>query len=219
MIPTENLQELPLPDGGKIATDATCDSMIRVIRFDATGNEQATLQLDHPRAGFGGGGWVISPSGSLLIVHYYSGQSEEAFALINLVNGELRLVAHSDYHFGDYASYAFSPLEDYVLMALPLTCSEWWACWEDDGLEKSDDNVDVLPFATLLLCSTDSGHIRRIDVEIAPTVKEPVERADYDPDLAPRLSGNSELSVQLPWSRVTFDLAGQHARVRLSYPP
>src|SRR6478609_1675940 len=112
MIPTDELDELPLEDGGRIVATTSPRSGIRVTRFDAASRELANLELEFPSAGFGGGGWVLSPSGRLLILHYYSGQSEEAFALLDISNGALRIVASTDYEFGEYSSYAFSPAED-----------------------------------------------------------------------------------------------------------
>jgi hypothetical protein len=126
------LHELALPDGRRILADVSPRSGIRVARFDAESRELARCQLDYPLAGFGGGGWVLSPSGKLLVLHYYSGQSEETFALLDLSHGAVRLVANPRYEFGEYASYAFSPEEGKMIMALPRACVEWWAPWEDD---------------------------------------------------------------------------------------
>jgi hypothetical protein len=220
MIPTDELHELALPDGGRVVADVSFHSGIRLTRFDAANRELARYELEYPSAGFGGGGWVLSPSGKLLVLHYSSGQSEETFALLDLSNRALRLVASPGYERGEYSSYAFSPTEDTMVVALPRTCEEWRQAWEDDGLEVAEDGVDVLPFATLLLCSTDSGAIRRTELELAPKVPEPVNPGEYDPDLAPEFRANSSsVSVQLPWGRVNSDLAEAPLRVRIPYPP
>ena len=91
--------------------------------------------------------------------------------------------------------------------------------WEEDGLEVADDGIGVLPLATLLVCSTDSGQIRRTELELAPKVPQPIHKGEYNPDLAPHLSASSRLSVQLPWGCVSFDLSTAPFRVRVPYPP
>lgn len=219
MIPSNELHELVLSDGGKVVADVSVDRGIRATRFDAKSREQATLQLDYPSAGFSGGGWVLSPSGRLLVLHYYSGQSESTFVLLNLSDGVLTIVARPEYQFGEYASYAFSPNEDKMIMALPRTCVDWWERWEGDGLDTADDGVAVFPFATLMLCSTDSGQLHRVAIEIAPAVLNPINKDEYDPDLAPRISANTELTIQLPWASAKLDLNNTPDCVRIPYPP
>jgi len=218
MIPTDELNEFALPDGGRIVAGSPSRSGIPVIRFDSASRELARFELKYPTAGFVGGGWVNSPSGNLLILSYYSGQSEEAFALLDVSNGGLRLVASPEYESGECASYAFSLAEDKMIVALPRTCTEWWASWVEDGLEVADDGVEVMPFATLLLCSIDSGQIRRTELELAPEVPEPLDTGEYNPDLAPHLSGECGLAIQLPWGRVSLDLSKAPSRVRVPYP-
>lgn len=218
MIPTDELNELPLPDGGMVVASVAYDPGIRVTRLDAESCECAALQLDYPSAGFGGAGWVTSPSGTLLILHYYSGQSEEAFALISLADNGLTLIANSGYQFGEYASYAFSPTEEQLVMALPHRCDEWWANWEDDGLEIANDGVAVLHIATLLLCSTSSGKLNRTKVELVPTVAHAIDKGGYDPDLTPGLITNCEVSLRFPWAKLTLDLSSAPARIRIPYP-
>lgn len=218
MIPTEGLHELSLPDGGTIVASLLSDSGIHVTRFNASSRQLATLQLDQQAAGFGGAGWVISPSGKFLILHWYSGQSEEAFNLINLSDEGLELVANPHYHFGEYASYAFSPTEETLVMALPRTCVEWWNDWANHGLETADDNVGALPFATLLLCSTVSGQINQTEVEIVPAAGQPIHKIDYNPDLDPCFITNFELLVRFPWASAKLDLSGSPSRVRVPYP-
>lgn len=218
MIPTDELHDLSLPDGGRVVASAAYGPGIRVTRFDAGFRECAALHLDYPSAGFGGAGWVTSPSSTLLILHYYSGQSEETFALLNLSDGNLRLIASPKYQFGEYASYAFSPTEEKVVMALPRRCDEWWTEWEENGLQTSDDGVQVCRFATLLLCSTDSGQVHRTEVELVPTVTHPIAKTDYDPDLVPSLVSNSELAICFPWANARLDLSSSPACVRVPYP-
>jgi len=219
MIPSKELHELPLPDGGRITTDESNGLGIRVTRLSADSSVQAAVQLDFPPAGFGGGGWVLSPSGDLLVLHYYSGQSEETFVLLNLSNRGLAVIAHPEYQYGEYASYAFSPTEDSMIMALPRTCGEWWSCWEDDGLETADDGAAVCHFATLLRCSTDSGLIHKTRLELLPSVASPLGKDEYDPDLTPRIFANCDLSIQLPWASARLNLADGPERVRIPYPP
>ena len=218
MIPTDELNQLALPDGGRIRATESYRTGITVVRFDAAWRELARFELGHLPAGFGGGGWLLSPSGRLLVLHYYSGQSEESFALLDLSNSGLKRVASPDYQDGEYGSYAFSPNEDKMIYALPRTSGDWWQAWEDDGLEVADDGIQVLPFASLFLCSTDSGDMHRTELELVPSVAQALHRGKYDPDLAPDLSAASELSIQLPWGRVTLDLSKAPSRVRLPYP-
>lgn len=218
MLPSDELYNLALPDGGSIRADVSYRAGIRVARFDAELRELVSIELAYPSAGFGGGGWVHSPSGRLLILHYYSGQSEEAFILLDLSNGGLRVVASPGYHVGESASYAFSHGEDKMIMALPRSCIEWWAPWEDDGLEVAADGARVLRFATLLLCATDSGQMQRTEIELVPSVAQPIRKHKCDLGLAPDFFVDLELSIQLPWARIKIDLSDAPLRVRIPYP-
>lgn len=218
MIPSDELHALTLPNGDKMIASVTEGPGLRVTRFDAESRELASLDIGYPSAGFEGGGWVLSPSGGLVILHCYSGQSEETFVLLNLSNRGLTIVAHPEYQFGEYASYAFSADEDRVVMALPRTCVEWWAWWEDDGLEAGDDGVEFFPFATLIVCSIITGKIRRTELEVVPTVTQPIHTGEYNPDLAPRLFPDLKLSLQLPWGIAEFDLSMDPIHVRIPYP-
>src|SRR5262245_49020661 len=83
------------------------------------------LTWPYPSAGLGGGGLTTSPSEQLLLFSFFSGQSEEAYRVIS-IDGPMYELCSCEYLFGEAASYAFSPDESLLLMALPVMCSEWW---------------------------------------------------------------------------------------------
>lgn len=217
MIVSDELDVLPLRDGGTIAAEVSYAAGLVVTRRDPQGAEIGKLVRAYPAAGWGGGGWLLSPSGRLLVLGYYSGQSEEAFLLLDLSGGDLRLVAATEYRSGECGSYAFSPEEDTLVLILPRS-STWWETWEDDWLEAAEDDTPVVPFASLIVCTTSTGHLTDVEVELAPNAEASVDPDIYDPDLHPRLSSGRVLTVRLPWGDATVDLSAAPARVRITQP-
>jgi hypothetical protein len=216
MLPTEELEPVPLRDGGRVTV--LVEGSIVITRSDSSGVARGRVELAYPNAGFGGGGTLASPSARHLVVHTYSGQSEETFCLLDLAR-DLELIAAPDYFFGECGSYTFSPHEDFLVMALPESSCEWWIPWEEDGLEHDEDGTAYRPFATIVTCDCKSGRVIASRLVIVPSVDEPLHTDDYDPDLDPRFIGPRTLRLCMPWGPATIDLPGTRATIRVSYPP
>ena len=107
--------------------------------------------------------------------------------------------------------------EDTLVLVLPRS-STWWETWEDDWLEDAEDGTPVVPFASLIVCTTNTARLTDVEVELAPNVDASVEPDIYDPDLHPRLSSEGVLTLRLPWGDATVDLSAAPARVRITQP-
>ncbi len=217
MFVSDELHVLALGDGGTIAAEVSYAAGLVVTRRDRLGAEIGEVRCAYPVAGFGGGGWLLSPSGRLLVLGYWSGQSEEAFLLLDLSGDDLRIITGAEYRSGRCGSYAFSPEEDTLVLVLPRS-STWWETWEDDWLEDADDGTPVVPFASLIVCTTGTGRLIEVEVELAPNVAARVDPDIYDPDLDPRLSSDGQLTLRLPWGDATMDLSAAPGRARITQP-
>ena len=142
---------------------------------------------------------MLSPSERLLLFSYYSGQSEEAYRLIS-TEPQLHELGSCRYIFGEAASYAFSPDEHLMLMALPASCTPQ----EEDELQEDRSGNRFLDFGLL--------RIHRIvdDVATQHSLRlyfgqawEP-DRGAYDPDLKPEIDNDGGVGITLPWGRVTL---------------
>ena len=161
------------------------------------GGREERIDFPYPDAGFGGGALALSPSERLLLFSYFSGQSEEAYRLIS-TEPQLRELGSCPYLFGEAASYAFSPDEQTMLMALPASCTPW----EKDHLQEDRSGNLFLDFGLLRLHrvvdDVATQHSLRVYFEEA---WEP-DSDDYDPDLQPEIDNEGSVTITLPWGRV-----------------
>ena len=96
-----------------------------------------TFKVPFPSAGYGGGMLMLSPSERYLVFSYYSGQSEEAYILLEIQDSCLEFTYGSDYLYGEGAS----------IMAATASVFHWFA-------EKQ-----LLP-GVQTYCRYESGHNR-----------------------------------------------------------
>jgi len=166
---------------------------ITIVRVCGDRREER-LEFPYPRAGFGAGALTLSPSERLLLFSYFSGQSEEAYRLI-AAEPQLQELGSCPYMLGEGASYAFSPDEKAMLMALPASCTPW----EVDELEEDRSGNLFLEFGLLrihrVVDDVVTHHLLRVYFEQA---WEP-NRDGYDPDLKPEIDNEGGVTITLPW--------------------
>jgi hypothetical protein len=211
-------KDVLLADGDRLGAAATEAEGFVVWRASASGERKGEVRLPYPGVGLAAGAFVLSPCQRYVAVDYYSGQSEETFLLLDLQHG-LALVASPPYLLGEYASYAFSPDESLLLMALPLACTPWWVDPYESDFEVEDDGVRVMPFASLLICETSSGRLMRFSLAVVPASGASLPSAWDDPDLHPRFVDVATVCLAMPWGDTVIGLPDHPARVRIEYPP
>ncbi|HEX7378803.1 MAG TPA: NADAR family protein [Pirellulales bacterium] len=171
---------------------------IQIIRTRG-GSMEERLEFPYPNAGIGGGSLTLSPSERLLLFSYFSGQSEEAYRLIS-TGPNLRQLGSCEYLSGEAASYAFSPDEQLMLLALPASCTPR----ERAELEKDASGNLFLEFGRL--------RVHRIADDVATQHSicvyfdeawEP-NRDDYDAELYPEINNQGDVKITLPWETINL---------------
>ena len=176
--------------------------MLQIVK-DGAVLDQASVP--YPSAGIGGGRLLVSPSERFVVLSMFSGQSEERYDLFKL-SGGLRHVGGLNYQLGEVASYAFSPDEALLAMALPFTCSEWWLPWEDGEVELGETGCLSFAFGQLRLHNIETGTTSLHELRVtAPEAWRP-SGEDYDPDLRPRFLPNQRIALSMPWGDVELAL-------------
>lgn len=203
MNPDHPLASVTLPDGDRLLLRLPRGAAALTLTRERDGRVLDLLTWPYPAQGFGGGALTLSPSGRLVLFSYFSGQSEEAYAVVS-VDGPLREVGACAYQIGEAASYAFSPDERWLLMALPATCTEWWLPFVDDELAE-DERGAYLDFARLLVQRV-GGSAATVHAIRAypPDAWQPPDDAT-DADLHPAIDDCGRVRLRLPWGEVVLD--------------
>lgn len=194
-----------IPDGATWLTarngdrfDLDIGRSIQIIRTRG-GSMEERLEFPYPNAGIGGGSLTLSPSERLLLFSYFSGQSEEAYRLIS-AGPNLRQLGSCEYLSGEAASYAFSPDEQLMLLALPASCTPR----EQAELEKDASGNLFLEFGLLrvhrIVDDVATQHSIRVYFD---QVWEP-NRDDYDPELYPEIINQGDVKITLPWETINL---------------
>jgi hypothetical protein len=175
------------------------------ILLKKNGELLASVSMKLSPAGYGGGSIHLSPSESFVLFAYHSGQSEEAFTLVNLDN-DLTIVFESDYIFGEAASYCFTEDEGKLIQALPLSCDEWWAPWIDENVDRDNEGYTHFRFGTINVLDLGTYKLVEHEVRIRPTNSWAPELKEYDPMLYPEIVGENTLKISWPWGDENFVL-------------
>lgn len=87
-----------LADGSKIILQDEDDITLSLVSNDKIKN---IFRFPCPSGGYGGGSLLLSPSEKYVIFSYFSGESEEGFALFEIVDYQFKFLYDSDYLYGD----------------------------------------------------------------------------------------------------------------------
>ena len=192
----ENKAPLKLRDGREIQLLDDDEISISIISKEKTAS---TFLIPYPSAGYGGGAIHLSPSESILLFTYYSGQSEEAFILFTLQD-RLEKLFESGYLYGEAASYCFSKDEKELIQCLPNICSEWWLPWEDEDTEEDEDGIVFFDFGCINILKIKESKLEKHIIRIYPTENwEPQNKSNYDPFLSPEYVSPDALKISMPW--------------------
>lgn len=196
------VSSVTLPDGGRLVLRASRSTGALSLTREHDGRAPEALTWPNPSAGFGGGALTLSQSGRLALFSYFSGQSEEAYTVVSL-DGPLRTLCACEYQFGEAASYAFSPDERLLLMALPSRCAEWWLPFDDGDLEE-DEHGAYLDFARLRVQEVPGPTATDHAIRAYPPEGWVPPRDHDDPDLRPAIDDAGAVRLSLPWGDVAL---------------
>jgi hypothetical protein len=194
LVPDYEATSVTMQNGDRFSLEVGGSIAIVRVRGD---RREERVEFPYPRAGFGEGALTLSSSERLLLFSYFSGQSEEAYRLI-ATEPQLQELGSCPYMFGEAASYAFSPHEKAMLMALPASCTPW----EVDELEEDRSGNLFLEFGLLrihrIVDDVATHHSLRAYFEQA---WEP-NRGGYDPDMKPEIDNEGNVTITLPSGRM-----------------
>jgi hypothetical protein len=215
---TIHAEPMRLHDGGRVDVTLSGRDGILITRTGASGSLVDAVRRTAPDDWFAGGGTLLSPSQRYLVLHYYGGQSEEAFVLVDLTGG-LSIVGAPGYQVGEHASYAFSPGETRLLMALPMRYGDgdWWMDHSHEDLARDDNGHTYLEFATMVTCDCASGAVRAAPLVVAPDITEPPPES-YDFDLDPRFVDETTVRLSMPWGETSVVVSDPLSRMRVVNP-
>jgi len=197
-IPGELKDGTRLVAGLKLVSKTEFVVLIQLIR--PNGNTE-TCEIPNSKYGIAGGSFVISPSERFAIFHYYSGQSEEAYALFRLADGFTHL-ASQDYLHGEVASFCFSADESIMIMALPRTYTDWWETLEEGDPEPDGEGRNLHEFGLVHFLEIATG--QKMDHQIKISVPEELipPQIEYDHDWKPKFLQNGGIGLSMPWGEV-----------------
>jgi hypothetical protein len=190
-----------LADGSLLAAWSSPEGMF--VQRESGGAVAAQLRFRYPRAGLGGGRLVVSPHGRRAVLSYFSGQSEEAFELIDLDEG-LRSLAHQDYVFGQTAEFGFSPDEDIVVAFIPQHGDMWWPEDEDD-VDLVEDGRRRFHLGCLVVHAVSMARTTAHELTAVTERMRPPNNTAWEPSPIPELTP-PRLRLPMPWSTVELKL-------------
>jgi len=198
----EDVKIVFLKDGREIRLLDETDISISII---SNGKTVYCLSISYPHKGYAGGSLSLSASDTYLLFAYYSGQSEEAFALFK-IGDKLETVFETPYLYGEAASYGFSKDEKLLIQGLPNSCGwDWKDCVEQGVFCENDEDGKLF---------IEFGYVNMLDISQKAFVKHsirayPSENAEnfseeYCPFMSPKMIDDSTLKISLPWGDETL---------------
>lgn len=183
-----------LADGRKVVLDDDEDLILSLISNNKT---EDTLMLPYPSGGYGGGALQISPSERYLVFSYFSGESEEAFALFEIENGRLKLLYNSGYLCGEEASYSFVKNEEVLVQT--FRTGAWYKEYA-----KTDENGDIYyEFGEFNLFNIETQELNRHTIHVYPSKDWQEEETDVGPFLFSEID-DGQYRVIVPWGKAAF---------------
>lgn len=183
-----------LSDERKLILEDEDDIMLSLISNNTVESRYA---IPYPSGSYGGGSLQLSPSKKFLIFSYFSGESEEAFALFKIENAQINLLYDSGYRYGEEASYSF--VNDEKILIQTFRTGTWY---EENA--KRDKMGDLYyAFGELNLFNIETLELSRHTIHVYPTDNWKEEETDIGTFVFSDIKG-SEFNVTMPWGKVTF---------------
>ena len=158
-----------LADGSRIVLDDEDNVLLSLLSHNGV---EDTLQFPHLSGNYGGGSLLLSPSQKYLIFSYFSGESEEGFALLEIANNRLKLLYDSDYLYGEDANYSFTNNETIIIQT--FRTGAWY---QDDA--SIDENGDMYyEFGELKLLNLETYDLDRHTILVYPFADWKEEETD-----------------------------------------
>ena len=183
-----------LADGSRIVLDDEDNVLLSLLSHNGV---EDTLQFPHLSGNYGGGSLLLSPSQKYLIFSYFSGESEEGFALLEIANNRLKLLYDSDYLYGEDANYSFTNNETIIIQT--FRTGAWY---QDDA--SIDENGDMYyEFGELKLLNLETYDLDRHTILVYPFADWKEEETDAGTFLFSDITSGM-LRIEMPWGSESF---------------
>ena len=183
-----------LADGSKIILQDEDGISLSLISNDGT---KDIFQFPYHSGGYGGGSLLLSPSERYVIFSYFSGESEEGFVLLEIVNNQFKFLYDSDYLYGEDANYGFADNEKILIQTFRI--GSWYI--ED---AKTDESGDMYyTFGELNLLNLETLNLDRHTILVYPSDDWKEEKTDVGTFLFTDIA-DGMLSVEMPWGNEIF---------------
>lgn len=183
-----------LTDGSKIVLRDENDVLLSLISNDEV---KDTLRFPQLAGNYGGGSLLLSPSENYLIFSYFSGESEEGFAILEIKDNKLKILYDSDYLYGEDANYCFANDEKTLIQTFRT------GAWYREEAETDENGEMYYEFGELNLLSLEDYHLERHTILVYPSENWKEEETDVGTFLFSGLS-DGMLWVEMPWGNESF---------------
>lgn len=189
----EETKTVFLADGRKVVLDDDDNLILSLVSNNKT---EDTFKVPYPSGGYGGGSLQLSPSEKYLVFSYFSGESEEAFSLLEIKNGRLQFLYDSGYLYGEDAHYSF--VNDEKILVQTFRTKFWY---KENA--ETDENRDMYyEFGELNLFNLETHELSRHTIHVYPS-EDWEEETDVGTFMFSEING-CQFNVIVPWGKVTF---------------
>ncbi len=186
---------LVLSDGRTIILEDDAEISISLLALNEI---KDTNRFSAPLGGYGGGSLLLSPSENYLVFSYFSGESEEAFALFQIEKDHLKLLYDSQYLYGEDAHYFFTNQDRFLIQTFRI------GAWYKE-MAQTDENGDLYyEFGEMNFFDIRACRLDRHPVLVYPADNWIEEETDMGAFLVSDLIDGSLLHVEMPWGNETF---------------
>lgn len=197
------VNHVTLADGRRIVLHDEDDISLSLVLNN--GVEEA-LSFSHLSGNYGGGTLLLSPSQRYVIFSYFSGESEEGFALLEIANNRLKLLYDSDYLYGEDANYSFANNERTIIQTFRT------GAWYQNEAEIDENGDMYYEFGELNLLSIGTNNLNRHTILVYPSDDWKEEETDIGTFLFSGIT-DGMLRVEMPWGIEAFEYPLQETLV------
>ena len=184
-----------LADGRKVVLEDDQDISLSLVIND---DMQDTCQFPHLSGNYGGGSLLLSPSERYVVFSYFSGESEEGFALLEIEGKHLRLLYDSDYLYGEDANYSFINQEKGLVQTFRT------GGWYEEEAQTDENGDSYYQFGELNLLDLETNQLDRHTIVVYPSEDWVEEETDVGKFLFSHMEDGKSLCAEMPWGKEIF---------------
>lgn len=184
-----------MADGKKLFLEDKDDISLSFVLNDKV---EDMFRFPELSGNYGGGSLLLSPTEKYVMFSYFSGESEEGFALFQIENCQLRLLYDSKYSYGEDANYSFTNNEKLLIQTFRT------GIWYKDEAEIDENGDMYYKFGELNILNLKTLELNRHTILVYPSVDWEEEKTDIGTFLFSDIADGKVLNVEMPWGSETF---------------